>query len=87
MISVSYKNTILRFENRLLHSGQKKAAPGPFDGNLAGQHASHYGGTGIPEPVERLASSLLRVDGDDGISGGCNPQHHNPESQASNRES
>ena len=25
-----------------------------FDGNLAGQHVSHYGGTGIPEPVNGL---------------------------------
>src|SRR6266481_8520707 len=71
----------------MLLSKQKKVSPDFFDGNLAGQHASHYGGTGIPEPLERLASPLLRADGDDGITGGCNPQQHNPESLASNRES
>src|SRR6266478_5863493 len=69
----------------MLLSNQKKVSPDFFDGNLAGQHASHYGGTGIPEPVERLAASLLRADDVDGITGGCNPQHYNPESLASNR--
>ena len=32
--------------------------PDFFDGFLAGQHASHYGGTGIPEPVYGPAASL-----------------------------
>src|SRR5205823_9677382 len=78
---------LLRFADRMLHSDQKKVSPDFFDGNLAGQHASHYGGNWNSGARRTARAATASADGDDGISGGCNPQFHNPESLASNRES
>src|SRR5260370_538591 len=43
--------------------------PDFFNAFYAGQHASHYGGTGIPEPVTGLRRHCVS-DGVDGITGG-----------------
>src|SRR5882757_4466203 len=72
---------------RLLLSNQKKVSPDFFDGNLAGQHASHYGGNWNSGAPGKARAATASADGDDGITGGCNPQQHNPESLASNRKS
>src|SRR5436309_13796289 len=71
----------------MLPSNQKKVSPDFFDGNFAGQHASHYGGNWNSGAGRTASVASIAVDGDDGITGGCNPQQHNPESLASNRES
>src|SRR5882724_2056157 len=71
----------------MLLSNQKKVSPDFFDGNLAGQHASHYGGNWNSGARRTARVATPSGDGDDGITGGCNPQQHNPESLASNRES
>src|SRR5882672_380846 len=70
----------------MLLSRQKKVSPDFFDGNLAGQHASHYGGNWNSGARRTARVATPSGDGDDGITGGCNPQQHNPESLASNRE-
>src|SRR6266853_1979117 len=70
----------------MLLSRQKKVSPDFFDGNLAGQHASHYGGNWNSGAGRTARVATASADDVDGITGGCNPQQHNPESLASNRE-
>ena len=65
--------------------GRRRVSPDFFDGNLAGQHASHYGGNWNSGAPGKARAATASADGDDGITGGCNPQQHNPESLASNR--
>src|SRR5882724_7177089 len=69
----------------MLLSNQKKVSPDFFDGNLAGQHASHYGGNWNSGARRTARAATASADRDDGITGGCNPQQHNPESLALNR--
>src|SRR5438874_491145 len=64
----------------------EEVSPDFFDGNLAGQHASHYGGNWNSGARRTARAATASADGDDGITGGCNPQQHNPESLASNRD-
>src|SRR5438874_8880255 len=56
-----------------------------FDGNLAGQHASHYGGNWNSGARQRLTASLFRADDVDGINGGLQSPAAQSRSLASNR--